>query len=331
MNQWLTENRYRQYPLQVAETSSVPDAVLLDARFWLSHSIASVPAVVLTGMSTTDVTFTVVGTPITLVGSIAGAADGQRVGLTLMNGGTPDPGLGSGWVIVGDVSVAPVFIGSLPVSEVCVRILQYGATVYAVQNRGIAQNTARSQSTQPGDDISIDTLDEVTVTECLQYADEADDDPDNAEKQLIGTVGNPAFGTLVTIPHDPQSVSEYTRYTQTYPTSSITVTDTIPAPVSGPVTVLGTTLTLESGYNLALTLQDGALRLEARLGTGIGYNVLGELDGFVYPVDRADLCVKELAGAIPDESGTITIRAGRGVSVVDSPGSHTVYIIFDLR
>jgi hypothetical protein len=163
------------------------------------------------------------------------------------------------------------------------------------------------------------------ITAGHQAADPLDDDPDNAENELLAT-GGFSLIQYVASPGDAGA-----RDTVTHPVASIELQDFTPPAVSGPLVPLGAALRLVDGYNLSVRANERRVFVRAGLALGVGYNVVPELDGLIVPFDRADLCIKELANAIPDADGVVRLVGGNRVSVVDSPGTHTVYVVVNAR
>jgi len=323
----LTSNLLIQYPFHSGGDPVIPNDWFADLRTWIGPSVSETPVV--TGPDITDlgasysISFAISGSPLTLEGSVPKSSVGFTKVLLTLTGAGASVAVGSGWVVVNNVDDWVIGSYAATASEKTVKPLSISSTVYATQNRDVALASVTSEVITPGEDIAIPVLDPDTVLECLQVA--SDSEPPNPADSFQVK----ADLTAERIPLNEDDVVTY-RYSQNpYGTATAVIQDVLVADTTGVITVIGTQLKLESGFNVDVTLDRNVLRIDAELGFGTGYNSAGTF--LTPPTDQARWCIKEIAGAAPDVNGNISIVGGTGVTVEDSPGTHTVFIVADLR
>jgi hypothetical protein len=268
------------------------------------------------------------------VSSTLTPSDFRRVILTLVDpNGVPCPERGYGVVILGLTAELPtttVYPG-YAVAARTIRLLESAAAPQIIiANTPCLGDSYVGEVRKPDYPITYSGRSSIEIPGCVETGVVPTGQPGagSAVPQTVVTPDPRGSGTADTaiIPPLVSVVVQTTGVVTTVSLREIEVVDRLPTPPTYDALEVTTQLTppvISDGANIRLGVDADAITIGFGLGAGTGFSCSGILP--CIPDHPAVGALKSLNGV----HGDITLVPGKGVEILESPGDHRIYLVFN--
>lgn len=333
-NQFYGDNLQRDYPFQ--KDTALPYGVFVDAVFRVtvdSEVLAGTNALRLISLNGAGgaIRFEIIGGPMagaSFRGTIPAVPTlYERVRLNFYDvTSTPQPGMGYGYVILGDATV-PTGPRADAVEPGAIRYLESGITVSFRLANAICKDDTVVSETVGGvaGTLTFQGRTENVVERCVEVAVVP---PAEVTQKRMSPDVQGATVTPVAIPRPMNAVTVYETAATTVVTArALNVSDSIPAGPgfdAAPVGSAALGAAIEAGHNIKLTgsIRDGVIWVGYVIGAGAGVNC-ADVPGCT-PGVPSTAALKSINGVSGEN---LEFVRGTAVDVLASPGDHTLYFI----